>query len=594
MILKYLSNLKIKQKFLLSYFLLIILPLALLSGLTSNRVSKMVEEHTTFSTRQAIDQTHSFLSYKLYRIANISDIIRIDKNVSSILVKEAAVYDLYEQVKDMNYLRDYLSSFEDSNDIYRVKLYVNDNFIYSTENVNLSNISKAKSSSWYSILEEYGTKNFWSPAYYLEDSVSSDSKLLSVAAAIRNPDNYSEHIGFLRVDFQKQAIEDIIKKANAADGSFTYIQNFKDDVIVSSDDNLIEKYKISSFLADKIARADSKLQTLEVNKEKCLVSSSIINNTDWCMVTVVPYSKILSGSRSIRFGLLLLMSIIGAIAYYFAYRFSSSINNRISKLITGMRNMHDGNLDMYIENKSKDEIGQLIEDYNFMISRMSVLIEEQYKSGKEVKSAELKALQAQINPHFLYNTLDMINWMSFKNMNKEISDAVKSLAKFYKLSLNKGKNIISLRDEITHVSLYVQIQNMRYSNRINLEVNIHEDLYEYNIIKITLQPIIENSILHGILAKGTEVGTIIINAKLDNEDLLIQVNDNGPGISEDTINKILSGDIDSKKGSGYGLKNINQRIKLYYGEKYGLSFKSNLDEGTSVIIRIPAQIKTPK
>lgn len=591
MMFRFFSNLKLKQKFLLSYFMLIIIPLLLLSSLTSNRVSKIIEDNTTFSTRQAIDQTHSFLSYKLYRIANISDIVRVDKNISSILAKNAVSYELYDQIKDMNYLRQYLSSFEDVNDIYRVKLYVNDDFVYSTEGVNMFSISQAKGSKWYSILKEYGTKNFWSPSYYLEDSNSSDLKLLSVTASVRNPDNYSEAIGFLRVDFQKQMIEDIIKKANAVEGSFTYIQNFKGDVIASSDDSLIKNYKVSTSIADKLSKADSKLQTLEVNNQKCLVSSSLINNTDWYMITVIPYSKILSGSRAIRIGVLLLMSVIGTIAYYFAYRFSNSISNRISKLIKGMRKVHDGDLSMYIKNDSNDEIGQLIDDYNFMISRMAVLIEEQYKSGKEVKNAELKALQAQINPHFLYNTLDMINWMSLKNMNKEISEAVKSLAKFYKLSLNKGKDIIALRDELAHVSLYVQIQNMRYSDRINLHLDIDDALYDYSILKITLQPIVENSILHGILGKGSDEGIILISGKIEGDELILSVQDDGIGIPSNIIDKIFSGDLDSKKGSGYGLKNINQRIKLFYGEKYGLSFKSEIGKGTTVEIRIPAVIK---
>jgi two-component system sensor histidine kinase YesM len=134
---------------------------------------------------------------------------------------------------------------------------------------------------------------------------------------------------------------------------------------------------------------------------------------------------------------------------------------------------------------------------------------------------------------------------------------------------------------------------MRYSNRINLIVNIAEEINNFSILKITLQPIVENSILHGVLGKGTENGDITISAKILNEDLFIYVTDNGIGIPEEIIDKILSGDIDSKKGSGYGLKNIDQRIKLYYGENYGLTFRSEVRKGTEVEIKIPAIIIKP-
>ena len=201
-----------------------------------------------------------------------------------------------------------------------------------------------------------------------------------------------------------------------------------------------------------------------------LVDTALIDKTDWYIVNVVPYKSFISKINGQRIYLIMIVIIFGGISLSLAFYFANSINKRISKVVEGMRGVHVDNLDKFIENDSEDELGELINNYNYMISKMSVLIDEQYKSGKEVKNAELKALQAQINPHFLYNTLDMINWMSYKNMNKEISTAVKSLAKFYKLSLNKGKDIVSIEDELAHTSLYVQIQNMRYNNRITLNL----------------------------------------------------------------------------------------------------------------------------
>ncbi|MGH4050310.1 MAG: sensor histidine kinase [Clostridium sp.] len=589
------SNLKLMQKFLFSYFMLIIIPLILLSTITYKNVSSILETYITSATKQAFEQTYSFLSYKLYRINDVSNIISNDSNVTTtesnlitILNKTANTYPINEEIKDMYFLRKYLSSYENNVDISNLKLYVNDDFLYSTEGYNMFALSQTKGSKWHTIFKENNKRNLWCPSSYLVDKPSSSSSELSIVSAIKNPNDFSEDIGFLRVDFKKSMIDDIIKKTNSVDGSFTYIQNSKGVVVSSTDDSLITKYSIDNTVTRNPSSKEEDFHKLTIGDNKCLLKSSLINNTDWYMTTVIPYDSILVKIKSIRNDMILLLSIIVTIAFTLAYYFSNSINRRITKLNKAMRSVHHGNLDTFIKDSSSDEIGELIDNYNFMITKMVVLIDEQYKSGKEVKNAELKALQAQINPHFLYNTLDMINWMAFKDMNKEISCAVKSLAGFYKLSLNKGKSKVSIRDEITHASLYVGIQNMRYSGRIKLTIDLPQKIYSYSILKITLQPILENSISHGILGRGNACGMILISGKLENNDITLSVRDDGIGIPVDRIDKILTDDISSKTGSGYGLKNINKRLKLSYGESYGLSFISQYGHGTTVKIKIPA------
>ncbi|MBU3214579.1 sensor histidine kinase [Clostridium estertheticum] len=591
------SNLKLMQKFLLSYFMLIIIPLILLSSITYKTVSTILETYITSATKQAFEQTYSFLSYKLYRINDVSDIISndnnittIDSNLITILGKSPNTYPINEQIKDMFFLRKYLSSYENNIDVSNLKLYVNNDFLYSTEDYNMFSLNKAKNSKWLTIFKENNTRNLWCPSSYLEDKPTSSPKELSLVSAIKNPNDFSKDIGFLRVDFKKSMVDDIIKKTNSIDGSFTYIQNSKGVIVSSTDDSLIAKYNLNNTLTTSLSSNTQNFQKLTINNNKCLLKSSLINNTDWYMTTIIPYDSILVKIKFIRNTLILLLSILGTIAFTLAYYFSNSITRRITKLNKSMRQVHTGSLETYIKDSSSDEIGELIDNYNFMITKMVILIDEQYKSGKEVKNAELKALQAQINPHFLYNTLDMINWMAFKDMNKEISSAVKSLAGFYKISLNKGKSKVSIKDELTHASLYVDIQNMRYSDRIKLIIDLPEELYCYSILKITLQPILENSISHGILGRGNVCGEILISGKLENNDITLYVKDDGIGIPDDKIDKILTDDISSKTGSGYGLKNIDKRLKLSYGEGYGLTFKSQYGHGTTVEIKIPATV----
>ena len=230
-----------------------------------------------------------------------------------------------------------------------------------------------------------------------------------------------------------------------------------------------------------------------------------------------------------------------------------------------------------------------MEAFNKMASRISELIEEKYKMGQEVKSAELKALQAQINPHFLYNSLDLINCIAIKHNVPSIVTMVNSLARFYKISLSRGVDVIPIKDEISHITLYVQIQNMRFDNKIQLNLQIDEAVYSYKILKILLQPIIENSIVHGILEKKEKCGIITVTGKLENNTVIFTIEDNGIGMTEEKIRSILSENSTGYSGN-YGVKNINDRIKLYYGNDYGLKYTSEPGKGTTVEVRIPAHI----
>jgi two-component system sensor histidine kinase YesM len=210
--------------------------------------------------------------------------------------------------------------------------------------------------------------------------------------------------------------------------------------------------------------------------------------------------------------------------------------------------------------------------------------------GKEVKNAEMKALQAQINPHFLYNTLELINLMALRNNVPEISEIIQTLAKFYKLSLSQGKNVISIEDEISHIETYVKLQNFRFKNKINLVLNVDENLYNYSIMKLVLQPIIENSILHGILEKEKQTGVITVNVKLNDNSIHFSIEDDGIGMTAEQTAKLLEIDKNElKTKQGYGIKNVNHRIKLYYGNEYGLSYTSSPHQGTKVDIIILAQ-----
>lgn len=577
------KNLNLIQKFLLTYCILILVPLTTLFGYTYTKMSQIIESNILNSTQQAFNQSIDFLTYKFYRIFDISNSLAIDENIVNILRNDSNNYPLSDQIGHLSYLRLFLSAYEDDSDVSNLSLYVNDDFIYSNDNKNIFSMSSLNDSKAMKIINTTNSRFVWGPSSYFNNT----SDYLSLFKTIKSPDNFSEDIGYLKLNFKKSLIEDIINKINSVPNSISYIINSDGIIICSSNNSTSAKYIKNLDKIQNYSINTDNFTSTSYNSEKIYIKSSLIDKTDWYLVTILPESSIIAEINTQRFYLFLIVIIFGGTSIILAFYFVNSINKRLSKVIKGMRRVQSGDLNYYIENDINDELGELIDSYNYMIGKMSILIEDQYKLGKDVKNAELKALQSQINPHFLYNTLDMINWMSYKKMNKEISLAVKNLAKFYKLSLNKGKDLVSIKDEMQHASLYVNIQNMRYNNRISLKINIDEVINDYLIPKITLQPILENSINHGILGKGEGEGLISILGYSMNSDIILTIADNGVGIKEETLNLLLSNKLTSSKGSGYGLKNIDKRIKLLYGENYGLSFKSIYGRGTTVIIRIP-------
>lgn len=585
---QFLNNRKLRTKLMLSYFILIIIPLGLLAFVSYNQVSKTIEGLVLYSAKQNFEQTNSFLEYKISKIIDISDIITVDRNLNNILTKKLEDYEIAEQIKDAQDLNTlYLTPYQKEDDVYRLRLYVRDGVIYSQERINLFSMSDIENSKWYKSLISGKDKILWCPPEYFTGETQDDIRVVSAARIIRDPNYYHRIIGIFRIDMLESTIQSIIKKASITEKGVAYLQNEDGAVVTSSDSGVMEVLKADPSFCTALSKKTNNWGETMLKGKRILVGSKNLLGTDWTLVSVVPYEEILSSSKAIRNQLLMVLGILATLAYALAYYISGSSTKRIGQLIRRMRKAQQGELEVISAPSSKDEIGELVENFNFMIQKMEILIADQYRTGQEIKSAELKALQAQINPHFLYNTLDLINWTAIRNNVYEISSVVQSLAKFYKLSLSKGKDIVSIADEIMHVQLYVDIQNKRFENRILLHIEVKEEVLEYGILKIILQPIVENSILHGILEKKEKAGNITLTGGLEGDTIVLRVKDDGIGMKEEVLESILNNSA-TQESHGYGVRNINNRIKLHYGNEYGLSYKSEPGKGTEATMRFPA------
>lgn len=288
--------------------------------------------------------------------------------------------------------------------------------------------------------------------------------------------------------------------------------------------------------------------------------------------------------------LILIFFLIVPVTFILSFIVAGSATKRLRRLSLHVRKVKNGNFRIAPLPANQDEIGELTHNFNVMVENVSQLMDETYTLGRDIKNKELKVLQAQINPHFLYNTLDLINIMAIESGNSNISKVVDRLAMFYRLSLSNGEETVTLESELKHIESYVSIQNMRFGNSVTLSIEIPAEFIQCMVPKIMLQPLIENAILHGIMEKDSEIGEIHVTARTEMNDLLIIISDDGIGMNAEQVATLFTESI--RKGTGgFGIRNIQERIELTYGALYGLSYVSKQGEGTSVRIRLPFSTK---
>ncbi len=306
----------------------------------------------------------------------------------------------------------------------------------------------------------------------------------------------------------------------------------------------------------------------------------------WKVVGLISINELQRESFSITTSIIIFTLIVSIIAVTISFGVSSSVAKPIKKLMKLMKMVENGDLTVKMNSEYNDEIGQLIRSFGQMIIKLNELMNKIYSDQQVLRKAQLEVLQSQINPHFLYNTLDSVIWMSRDNRNKEVIEMVMALTKLLRISLSKGQEIISIEDELIHVKSYLTIQGMRYKDKLNYEINVPEEAYRYKILKLTLQPIIENAIYHGI-KNSLESGIIKVNCEFESEKIIFIVEDTGVGMPPERVEE-LNGMLTSiGNGTGFGIRNVNERIKIHFGSEFGIKVQSTLGLGTKIFITIP-------
>lgn len=323
--------------------------------------------------------------------------------------------------------------------------------------------------------------------------------------------------------------------------------------------------------------------------EERVITVKSVGYTGWKLIGVAPRQTVSLNSLKTQ----LLVVFVAAFILFLMSLVNSYISSRITtpirKLELSVNEIEKGNLNAKVDAEGSYEIRHLGQSVQNMAKQIQVLMADIVSEHEKKRKQEFDTLQSQINPHFLYNTLDIIVWMIENEKPDQAVKAVTALARFFRISLSRGKSIITVKDELEHVRNYLMIQHMRFKNRFSYTIEAEDEVLELASLKLMLQPLVENTIYHGMEFMDGD-GEIFISAWKEGEDLYLKVSDNGLGMTEEQVARLFSDmpHTGSSRGSGIGVKNVNERIRLYFGSEYGLSIESEPDEGTVVTIHLPA------
>ena len=471
-----------------------------------------------------------------------------------------------------------------STDIVAVGFYLIDNSIYYMQ----SNTGSEKDVLRYLDYTSFaGYENQWmwvSVADVLPEKIT---KNLPYELALIYPlgeANSHEIKGCLWIAVRNQTYLNSIENSKVTTGSDIVLFREDGTVISGMEDNLVEKMKEldRKYILQQVETKNTKeIESFDVVDFYVVYTPLVIGDTG--ILAVIPKDELYVGFSGYKHVFLFIL-IAGLVLFIILYFLIPEYFSRpVTQLLEQMKGIREPGEDRKVDARGYREISQISDGVNDMMERITQLTESIQREMKAKHATQLQYLFAQINPHFLYNSLSLINWKALEIGSDDISKATLALSRYYRTSLNKGKNTMSIREEIDNVRSYLQIQEMFHDYSFTVKMDVAEDILDYRTLNLILQPLAENAIAHGIdRRRGSEPGVITISGRRDGDCVVLSVADNGVGMEQEKAQTILT-----EKSSGYGVRNVNSRIQLEYGEAYGLSIESEPGKGTKVTVRIP-------
>ena len=568
---------RVKVSFLIGVFIIVSLLLA--TFYVVYRVN--LEKQQMYSLNQNYTQNYEGISSNVERMEKLSRQFSVGLSLEMMQIfGEDSLKDDMAMFED---LTEYTNTLEFSMGDISIFYYIDDDFVVVHQNgLHYRPIKSIESEDWYEKLKENNGRNTWFS--FQKDEYFPENKTLSLARYITDSNDYRNQIGVLVFSMDTSTLLRSFTKIT--EQQVMYLADENGTIIASS-----EALENNPNWGQE-SNSQSSMDAYEVWKNeqgKFLIRRCEIDDTGIYLVSLVPYEYMGAIYKSFLFWVLGGYFLILLLAAFYISFMSKRLTIPLKKLAESISTATvSGKLECLEIDSTEKEICTLVDAYNMLIQKIEILLKQQYSLGKEKQQAELMALQSQINPHFLYNTLEMVNWMAERNEKENVQTVIQKMSTFYRLVLSKGKDIVTIREELALCETYLTIQQMRFQGRIQYERDVDDEILDYLIPKITLQPFVENAILHGIIASIEGRGTLSINGWEEDGRIILAVMDDGAGMAEEDREKSNS------KGSHYGMKNIGLRLSVYYQEDIKIEVESTKGVGTCVSINIPMWPKDTK
>ncbi|MBJ6363029.1 sensor histidine kinase [Paenibacillus sp. GCM10012307] len=592
-----LNDWPIRYKLIMHFLLIWMLPSIGLGFLINWTVDSIIERQVTDNTLQLIGKVNRSLEYYVGNLQNITYFMSNNPSIRQFL--DGTGDEKLAEGRNHYETRQFLQGFSTLYSEVAGILIASDSGEYISNELYAKDGYRMTDESWYKeAVDNQGIfkivghpfgRHMFSHVNYR------DSEVVSVVRAIVDPDT-QRVLGVALIDLKLRVIAEAAKDVRLGKSGYLMVIDDKGESIYSPAKPLVHEIS-TDWLADGPSGTLSKV--VDGNRLQFIYLKSAFTN--WTTIGVFLKRESVFEAREIQFYIVSFVFLVCLFGIAASYLLSHSISRPIGQLTNFMQKAESGDLLIRYIGERRDEVGMLGRSFNRMLTEISKLIHLTERQERQKREAELRTLTAHIRPHFLYNTLDTIHWMARRRDAEDVAEVVESLSKLFRIGLSKGSDRIPLAEELAHVESYMKIQRIRYRDKLAFTEEIQQDALHYYVPKLVLQPLVENAIYHGIKERrGPGVITLVVSE----EDglLMMRVSDNGAGIKWDKLESIRSGlakaggagmtapeEDASAQVQGYGLVNVHERIRLTYGDEYGLTIDSEFGAGTTVTIVLPAE-----
>ncbi|GAB2572339.1 cache domain-containing sensor histidine kinase [Gracilibacillus alcaliphilus] len=584
------NNLPIRYKLITHFLFISILPIFCLALFISWTVERVMEEQVSDNTLQLIGKVNESFEFYMNNLQSYTYMIANNENVEEFFDQTDT-----SKAADIRYdIQRFLRTFTTvSPEVAGIMVVNSDgafisNELYAPDDVDLTETAwyqaAIEAEGIFSVFGRPEGRRLTSIVEYTNDDV------VTVLKSVVDPFTEKTH-GVIMIDLKLRVIAEEVQDITLGKNGYLMVIDEQGRNIFQPQQPIVSTVPLE-WLEEQQSGSFSK--TINEEKVQFIYQESPFIN--WTTIAVFPAEETVFGLKEINFYLVVFIFMIMLFGITVSYYLSYSISKPLVQLVSFMRKAEDGDFQVRYKGKREDEVGLLGKSFNKMVKKINQLMHVTEQQERQKREAEFRSLQANINPHFLYNTLDTIQWMARKHKANDVAEVVASLAKLFRIGLSKGHDFISLFEEIDHIDSYLKIQQTRYRDKLQYRIQVEDSIKSVPVLKFILQPIVENAIYHGIKERRG-AGTIEMEAWQEKGDIKIQIKDDGKGMTEEQVTDMRATlreavqrtekPEETRNKKGYGMLNVQARIQLTHGEGYGMAIDSKENVGTTVTILLP-------